>query len=1609
MGWSPLRIQKRSQTESPNRPSSLHHTISYDSDGTPTEEAMSLEEPLRRTSSSYKHLKTNSLVSNSIFKQDASPQLSDSTPKMMSGENSPTKAFSGNGWGSPRKSPGAGWKHNTGYNSNDEGSSDEEDEEDLSRVSPERKLDFKARTKGRQSMGLVNLPKQGKVTSSPFLKQRDSTTTFPLESPTKPSVVSNGSEVSNVLTSSFESTSADEDDETEQIVPENSLSIDHSPHPSPLESSTTSAESSPSQSITFSPYNPNESFPSPPPSNAQISFPSERETPSTPHRPTSIPSHMRQNITASPSPKSNLKARVARTGGSGTRERRKTVTFEDRPEVSFFEKDASLDYVESPIVDDNSPSSQETFGSSPIGSESGMFEYDHSPPWNDQFSVHPEHHLPTDSSYDLLPQPASLPEDASYTSLVDLNDVSYGSYDGAHDPFSEANMFVNDLLKEADLLTPGSVSSAHFPETNDDTQLASDDDAPSYIDEGQELKEEEARTAGVSAHGTSYGYRGPEEFRTELSLGAEIETSYDHPKIDALDLPHLRSSPADPILLNGNVLEPSTFSTAAAHHSPISTARIKQSTSTTSLSSVHWAKEDVQAHQSGPLPDPFLTLQTVQNILTSPSPKMKRSGSSTRSIAELTHGLPKDQQGIPYGRTHHSERRFVRRVLKDGIGIEEKSKDDLEDLIREDKENSFLKEVEGEIEEKEEAQRRTGHPLVGTRGLVLSDLNLAGEDEKDVFGDKIEVVQALQSPARRVSSSTPSKSLPRSSSNLMTLDDNPYSLPDFGTHSPLFYSSEDTRPSLDEFGTGSAKPSSSADRFKLEEFGDLSSLNRNGFIASSAGAGDSVSSRSSSGRSPRLTRESVRRRMDARKKEAEEQAVSDLRSSPTKKKTVVDTSGGWKPLDGLGIGLPDESKSERYADLPEHEGLPSPSTSTCFTSLSKAPAPSSSKTERPQIPNRGSALSAKEILSAKSALEELATGMGGLSFYENAHGNSEERIGEVKERSIILESKKIPSESSSTPVEEYSALLAPSGQVIGLTASTSAEQAKRDSELMPPPPVPSRTATAATVSAPPISSDRASSSPSSSWLGGDLDSQSKEEAAATRKRAESSSTEPTDVNSVTPRPRRKSRRSMSAGEIMMDDFQQESSRNSILIDKLLIDEKDGDGFGESLVQEIHKIADDKNHRYRLVQHQQITASDEKVSHSRRAGDLDKGRSWRSVKRPSDMNEYAQEIREIRAREKPGRAHAKVFVKIVSITDVDVPFAKGETPQVRIALNNGLHSVETGTYPLREKVDIGQEFELLGLDNLEFSFAVKVKKDASIVDRIRAVSTPPPIKELPTTPTKQSGFRKLMASPRRPKPVIPVIVRPEPPKDDLVRYLAPDGTLAVVKVVFKDIASRCNGQLLSLHLPLTGRWNQDSITQSRSAGLNTAANRSRTIGRMELQLMMIPSLPGLSPEQLPQSLDDAIIGLRHVRWHKMDYFNGTLTQSGGDCTSWRRRRMRIVGGTLEASNDVTGKITARIDLSQMTNVTDNNMEDSQNPDMDRPMSVERSFTLTFENGEDIQFYADTDKDKEDWINHLNELLGRVPSLPLWAELLWVKDHPAPSSEKSGAGIPSSPRS
>lgn len=109
-------------------------------------------------------------------------------------------------------------------------------------------------------------------------------------------------------------------------------------------------------------------------------------------------------------------------------------------------------------------------------------------------------------------------------------------------------------------------------------------------------------------------------------------------------------------------------------------------------------------------------------------------------------------------------------------------------------------------------------------------------------------------------------------------------------------------------------------------------------------------------------------------------------------------------------------------------------------------------------------------------------------------------------------------------------------------------------------------------------------------------------------------------------------------------------------------------------------------------------------------------------------------------------------------------------------------------------------------------------------------------------------------------------------ENLARYLRPDGTMGRALITFKDISSRCDSRIFETSYPLMGQ--RTELTGKPS---------SLQVGEIILQVFRLPPLPGIAPEQLPQSLDECHRGLRHVNWHKVTYFEGILTQNGGDCS------------------------------------------------------------------------------------------------------------------------------
>ncbi|KAJ7076864.1 hypothetical protein B0H15DRAFT_915636 [Mycena belliarum] len=483
------------------------------------------------------------------------------------------------------------------------------------------------------------------------------------------------------------------------------------------------------------------------------------------------------------------------------------------------------------------------------------------------------------------------------------------------------------------------------------------------------------------------------------------------------------------------------------------------------------------------------------------------------------------------------------------------------------------------------------------------------------------------------------------------------------------------------------------------------------------------------------------------------------------------------------------------------------------------------------------------------------------------------------------------------------------------------------------------------------------------------------------------------------------RRSMSTG----DAEELARLRNKGLLD---VGAGSEDLLADSIEKELSKREEPnkRKQKYHIRQHEgtiYASSSDsDRIAHVAGAGDVDAGKAWKTVRRPSDMNEYSKQIKEYRAQQNPGKAYGKVFVKVLGVKGMHLPLPQ-EPTAITCTLNNGIHFVTTPECALRRDCSIEQEFELIEHSKLEFTLTLKVRRDPHIISQFKTmapvpmhVPAPPPVVQQTSSKAGKRSFwssspkkskDKDKVAPPPPAPSMAPAPTPQRLPENLARYLKPDGTLARAFIAFKDIAVRCDTRLFETNYPLIGQ----------RAELGGKASTLQ-VGELVLQMFRLPPLPGIPPDQLPQSLEECHRGLRHINWHKVTYFQGTLTQNGGDCSTWRRRQLRVIGASLVAFNDVTKKVTATIDLKKAIAVEDDQeargamspasaltARSSRHDEYDGLYGVERSFRLIFLNDQEIVFFADTDDEKAKWLEVLRALVGHIPPHPLWAELLWQR--------------------
>ncbi|KAK3295939.1 cell division protein anillin-domain-containing protein [Chaetomium fimeti] len=383
---------------------------------------------------------------------------------------------------------------------------------------------------------------------------------------------------------------------------------------------------------------------------------------------------------------------------------------------------------------------------------------------------------------------------------------------------------------------------------------------------------------------------------------------------------------------------------------------------------------------------------------------------------------------------------------------------------------------------------------------------------------------------------------------------------------------------------------------------------------------------------------------------------------------------------------------------------------------------------------------------------------------------------------------------------------------------------------------------------------------------------------------------------------------------------------------------------------------------------------------------------------------------------------RLFVKVMGVKDLDLPIPKNERTWFSLTLDNGVHCVTTAWLELARNAPIGQEFELVVPNDLEFQLTLNVKLEKPAPAPLNKKALPSPTK---TSKPKTSAFSRVFASPKKRREMeqrqkqqeeeerlaaqreaqarqMMLKASQQPSGWDLLSPLAAeDGSFARAYVCLKEHEPRCFGRPYLVDVAAFNEWATEeagfasSVKSKRgnAAGATTGGVIRRApykVGKLELQLLFVPRAKGATDDDMPKSMNSCIREMKAAEERLARCWEGHLSQQGGDCPYWRRRYFKLVGAKLTAYHEATRQPRATINLANAKRLIDDRRTLMEKETTGRGgrrrrsafaeeeegyMFVEEGFRIRFNNGELIDFYADSTADKEGWMRVLGEVLGR----------------------------------
>lgn len=236
----------------------------------------------------------------------------------------------------------------------------------------------------------------------------------------------------------------------------------------------------------------------------------------------------------------------------------------------------------------------------------------------------------------------------------------------------------------------------------------------------------------------------------------------------------------------------------------------------------------------------------------------------------------------------------------------------------------------------------------------------------------------------------------------------------------------------------------------------------------------------------------------------------------------------------------------------------------------------------------------------------------------------------------------------------------------------------------------------------------------------------------------------------------------------------------------------------------------------------------------------------------------------------------------------------------------MHCVTTAWLELGRNAPIGQEFELVVPNELEFQLTLNAKLVKPPPKR--EVESPTKMTKLPKI-TKQSTFSRVFGSPKKRKELEMRMkqeeeemarqqqreaqakkVSTQPTTWDLLSPLAAeDGSFGRSYVCLKDHETRCYGRPYVVDVACFNEWATEDASLASSVkskrGTPTLQRRAPyKVGKLELQLLFVPKPKGATDDDMPKSMNSCIREMKEATLanETQRNYEGYLSQQGGDC-------------------------------------------------------------------------------------------------------------------------------